>query len=205
MNALTDKQRLFVAEYLVDLNATQAAIRAGYSPRSAEAIGFENLRKPKISEAIQEAVSARIERTEITADKVLKEYARLGFSRMDEFTSWGPDGVMWKDSDELSDDAAACVAEVSETISEGGRTRRFKLHSKTAALRDMAQHLQLLGKDGGGVHVSVNVDARRAEQEKKEEHFEQLFAKIDRYRAAADVANGRGDTLEPMDSSLSNS
>lgn len=203
MNGLTDKQRLFVVEYLVDLNATQAAIRAGYSSKSAEAIGFENLRKPKIAQSIQDAVQRRIERTEITADKVLREYARLGFSRMDEFTSWGPEGVKWHDSDELSDDAAACVAEVSETISEGGRTRRFKLHSKTAALRDMAQHLQLLGKEGGGVHVNVNVDARQ--QEKKEEQFERLFAEIDRHRASADVADGRSDTLEPMDTSLPHS
>lgn len=160
MTGLTNKQRLFVAEYLVGLNATQAALKAGYSPRSAEVIGCENLKKPKIALAIQDAIQRRIERTEITSDKVLKEYARLGFSRMDEFTSWGPDGVEWKDSSELSDDAAACVAEVSETISEGGRTRRFKLHSKTAALRDMAQHLQLLGKEGGGVNVNVNVNER---------------------------------------------
>lgn len=194
MANLTDKQRLFVAEYLVNLNATQAAIKAGYSPRSAEVIGFENLRKPKIAEAVRGAVNARIERTEITADKVLKEYARLGFSRMDEFTSWGPQGVEWKDSGELSDDAAACVAEVSETISEGGRTRRFKLHSKTAALRDMAQHLLLLGKDGGGVNVNVNVNGEtevgRTAREIREidSHIAQLREEITAIEAAGTSA-----------------
>lgn len=165
MANLTDKQQLFVAEYIVDLNAAAAYERAGYKATgaSARANASRLLTNDNVQAAIQDAVQRRIERTEITADKVLKEYARLGFSRMDEFTSWGPHGVEWKDSDKLSDDAAACVAEVSETISEGGRTRRFKLHSKTAALRDMAQHLLLLGKDGkdgGGVHVNVNVNNR---------------------------------------------
>lgn len=70
--ALTNKQRRFVEEYLVDLNATQAAIRAGYSERRASEIGSQNLRKPEIAAAIQEAMQARASRTEIDADYVLK-------------------------------------------------------------------------------------------------------------------------------------
>lgn len=69
---LTPKQELFVKEYLVELNATQAAIKAGYSKKTAEVIGFENLRKPKIQAAIQAAMDQRAERTEIKADDVLK-------------------------------------------------------------------------------------------------------------------------------------
>lgn len=68
---LTPKQELFVKEYLVELNATQAAIKAGYSKKTAEVIGFENLRKPKIQAAIQAAMDQRAERTKITADYVL--------------------------------------------------------------------------------------------------------------------------------------
>lgn len=70
--ALTAKQQRFVAEYLIDLNATQAAIRAGYSAKTAEVIGYENLSKPQIAEAVQVAIKARSERTEITQDYVLK-------------------------------------------------------------------------------------------------------------------------------------
>lgn len=69
--ALTAKQQMFVKEYLVDLNATQAAIRAGYSAKTARQIGDENLSKPDIAAAIQEAMDKRSERTEITADYVL--------------------------------------------------------------------------------------------------------------------------------------
>lgn len=73
---LTPKQQSFVAEYLIDLNATQAAIRAGYSAKRADAIGFENLRKPEIASAIAKARDERSERTEIDADWVLKRLAR---------------------------------------------------------------------------------------------------------------------------------
>ena len=159
MPDLTPKQQLFVAEYLVDLNSTQAAIRAGYSVRSAAEIGHENLRKPHIQAAIEEAFAARIERTEITQDRVLLEYARIAFSNMRMFSTWGPDGVTWKPSGELSEAAAACIAEVSETVSDGGRTRRFKLHSKTAALQDVAKHLGMFPTaQGQGVNVNVNVN-----------------------------------------------
>jgi len=68
---LTDKQKMFVKEYLIDLNATQAAIRAGYSESTAKEIGCENLTKPNIAEAIQEAMSERSEKVEITAEDVL--------------------------------------------------------------------------------------------------------------------------------------
>lgn len=71
MAELTEKQRRFIEEYLVDLNATQAAIRAGYSPDTAHAIGWENLRKPEIESALAEARRAQTERTRIDADYVL--------------------------------------------------------------------------------------------------------------------------------------
>lgn len=69
---MTPKQEAFVREYLVDLNATQAAIRAGYSKRTAHVIGHENLTKPEIADAIEAAVHKRATRTEITADYVLE-------------------------------------------------------------------------------------------------------------------------------------
>ena len=69
---LTKKQEMFVKEYLVDLNATQAAIRSGYSQKTAFSIGVENLRKPYIQEAIQKAMEKRSKKTEITAEYVLE-------------------------------------------------------------------------------------------------------------------------------------
>lgn len=73
--ALTPKQELFVKEYLVDLNATQAAIRAGYSQKTARQVGAENLTKPVIADAITAAQGKRAERVEIDADWVLRRLA----------------------------------------------------------------------------------------------------------------------------------
>lgn len=68
---LNDKQKRFVAEYLIDLNATQAAIRAGYSVKTARQVGAENLSKPYIADAIAEGAGKRIAKAEITAQDVL--------------------------------------------------------------------------------------------------------------------------------------
>ena len=73
MSELTPKQALFVKEYLIDLNATQAAIRAGYSNNRADAMGHENLRKPVIASAIQAAMDARSLKVELTAADVLRD------------------------------------------------------------------------------------------------------------------------------------
>ncbi|WP_454731493.1 MULTISPECIES: terminase small subunit [Cupriavidus] len=77
---LTEKQLRFVDEYIVDLNGTQAAIRAGYSTRTARTIAAENLTKPALVAAIQAAMDARSERTQITADQVLKRWHQIAFA-----------------------------------------------------------------------------------------------------------------------------
>lgn len=81
---MTAKQQLFVTEYLIDFNATAAAIRAGYSGNSATIIGHENLRKPNIQEAITEARNARSERVEWTADEILRDLKTIATDRFTE-------------------------------------------------------------------------------------------------------------------------
>lgn len=150
MGGLTPKQQTFVREYLVDLNATQAAIRAKYSANTAAVIGAENLRKPQIAEAIQAEMDRRSERTQITADKVLNELAKIGFSdirRM--FTDAG--GL--RRVEDLDDEAAACLSSVEVTTRRvPGSDRddpeyecvsKIKLWDKRAALVDLGRHLQL--------------------------------------------------------------
>lgn len=77
LKKLTKKQELFVSEYLIDLNATQAAIRAGYSENAAKETGYENLTKPHIQDAIQEAQKKRLEKNEVNADYVLKRLIEI--------------------------------------------------------------------------------------------------------------------------------
>ena len=82
MAKLTKKQQLFVDEYLIDLNATQAAIRAGYSVSSARDIGCENLTKPNIQEAIAKAMAERSRRTGVNQDRVVLELAKIAFANI---------------------------------------------------------------------------------------------------------------------------
>lgn len=123
------------------MNAKQAAIRAGYSERTAESQGSRLLSNAKVSAALQVAMAERSKRTEITADAVLAELARIGFADMSTFVSWGPGGVTLKDGDGLPEGASAAVAEVSQTVTKDRGTLRIKLHDKKGALDSLARHL----------------------------------------------------------------
>jgi len=176
---ITRKQALFVAEYLVDLNATQAAIRAGYSARNAGKIGPELLGKTRISAAIEAAQEARAQRTGVTADRVVAELAKIGFANMADYMRSGHDGDPYLDFSALSRDQAAALQEVTvESYAEGrGDDKRdvkrvkFKLADKRAALVDLGRHLgmfvdrhELTGKDGGPIQTSELSAEERARQ-----------------------------------------
>ena len=146
---MTPKQATFVREYLTDLNATQAAIRAGYSKRTAAFIGAENLKKPYVAEAIRIAMAERAAKTEITAERVLRELAKIGFANMDSFMKLTPDGSAVLDFSNLTPEQAAAISEITvEEFMDGNgddarpvRRVKFKLHDKRAALVDIGRHL----------------------------------------------------------------
>jgi phage terminase small subunit len=157
---VTPKQQRFVDEYLVDLNATQAAIRAGYSAATAEAAGSRLLRNVKVAAAIAGARTDLSERTKVTQDRVLEELARIAFSDMRTFTSWGPDGVTLLDSDGLDEDDARCVAEVKQTTTQHGGSLGFKLHDKVGALEKIGRHL--------GMFVDLHADVSKLTPQERE-------------------------------------
>ncbi len=76
---MTAKQKQFCEEYLIDLNATQAAIRAGYSPDTAKSVGSENLTKPDLRRRIDAEIAERSKRTGVNADRVVRELAKIAF------------------------------------------------------------------------------------------------------------------------------
>lgn len=141
LTLLTAKQQVFVEEYLVDLNATQAAIRAGYSKKTARFIGCENLTKPNIAAAIAEKKAERSARVQLEADRVLYEIKAIATSDIRDYLSYGPNGVVLKDSRGLTNEQSAAIGEVTETLSSKGRsTVRFKLHDKLKALGMALKH-----------------------------------------------------------------
>lgn len=154
---LTDKQAAFVAEYLVDLNATQAAIRAGYSERTAYRIGAELLQKTSVAEAIAAGQAKRAQRVEITADRVVAELAKIAFADPRDLMEWGPDGVKLKASADLTEEQAASVAEVSETTTKDGGSLKLKKHDKVKALELLGRHMGMF-KDKVENEISGGLD-----------------------------------------------
>jgi phage terminase small subunit len=165
---VTPKQAAFVREYLIDLNATQAAIRAGYSAKTAEQQGPRLLGNAGVSAAIAEAQQARANRLEITADRVLQELARIAF--------FDPRKLLKDDGEpvplqELDDDTAAAIggletATERERGEDGGMTyvRKYKIVSKDAALGLAMRHLGMLKDVSITAHTSLTDLLRMAEE-----------------------------------------
>lgn len=145
-NGLTEKQRRFVSEYLVDLNATAAARRAGYSVRTADRIGPELLGKTCVSAAIRKALKARSEHTGITQSMVIEELAAIGFANGTNFAQINENGhVELTPTGRLSKRQRAAVVGVKET--QFGV--EIKLADKTKALELLGRHLGLFEGKGG--------------------------------------------------------
>jgi phage terminase small subunit len=150
MKPLTPKQERFVAEYLVDLNATQAAIRAGYSAKTAEQQGPRLLGNVVVAAAIGEAQARHLAAVDVSAQRVLKELAAIGFS--DIRAIFDENGQL-RPVNELPDGVASVIASV-EVTKQRTRTAdettteewvsKVKAWDKTRALEMLAKHLGLL-------------------------------------------------------------
>lgn len=142
---LSRKHELFVAEYLVSTNATKAAIAAGYAQNSAAVTGCKLLRKANIQAAIEAEKAKRFAKLEITAERVLKELARIAF--FDPRKLFNADGSP-KQINELDDDTAAVIAglEVQELLAGTGDDKHAHGLSRKYKLADKRGALELLGK-----------------------------------------------------------
>lgn len=173
---LPPQQARFVVEYLIDLNATQAAIRAGYSAKTAHSQGPRLLENVEVKAAIKAALDARAERTLADADTVLLELQKLAFANVLDFAAPSPDGSsLVLDFSALTRDQAAALAEVtSEHWTEGKgedahtvyRTK-VKMTDKRASLNSLFEHLtggkklQLGGIDGKPLKIDDTATATR--------------------------------------------
>jgi phage terminase small subunit len=155
-SGLTARQKLFVSEYLVDMNATQAYLRAGYkvSESVAAVNASQTLRNPKICEAIHEAIGRRLLKLEITNDNVLQEIAKLAFSNVLDFISVQQDGTAFVDLSQMTREQAAAIHELSfdettENSPDGMRPIKkvkFKLADKGTNLERLGKYLKLFSE-----------------------------------------------------------
>jgi phage terminase small subunit len=125
---LTAKQQRFIGEYLIDLNATQAAIRAGYSAKTAGQIGDENLKKPEIAEAVAARQAVISQKLEVTQERVVAELAKIGFSDVRRLFD---DGRLW--------DKRAALVDLGKHLG------MFK------------ERVELTGKDGNAIEIEQKV------------------------------------------------
>ena len=135
---MTKKQKQFIEEYLIDLNATQAAIRAGYSPDTAKSIGSENLTKPDIKAQIARAMAERSRRTGVNADRVIMELAKIAFVNANDVID--AETATLK-PDALPEDTAAIQSVKVKTFGEDGLEREIKMADKLKALELLGKHL----------------------------------------------------------------
>jgi phage terminase small subunit len=151
-NTLTAKEERFCYEYCIDLNATQAAIRAGYSKRTARSIGCENLTKPDIQARIRKMKANLSETAGISALRVLNEHSKIAFSSMAHLhNTW----IKRKDFEALTDEQKACISEIDSKLRteyvdnpESGKKTpmrvasvRIKLYDKQKALDSISNIL----------------------------------------------------------------
>lgn len=170
---MNDKQKRFCDEYLIDLNATQAAIRAGYSEKTAYSVGQRLLKHVEVQKRIHKLKDKRSVRTQITADRVLEEYAKIAFSDIRRL--YDGDGTLKKVT-ELDDDTAACV--IGLDVQEGALdVKKYKLADKKGALDSLGKHLGMFTDKvelSGGVEITMDdrreiIDKRLEELRKEHE------------------------------------
>lgn len=195
---LTDKQALFVREYLKDMNATQAARRAGYSPKSSPRQGQENLQKPLIAAAIADGHKKIEEKFSVTVDEIARELHALGFANMQDYMKVGADGDPVLDYSKLTRTQAAALQEVTVEDYKDGRGKkardvrkvRFKLADKRASLLDLARVTGNI-TDKIDLKGEITVTPKQAEEEMRALSDEELAQVLEHGRQVAAIVKGK--------------
>lgn len=143
MAKLSNKQKLFCDEYLIDLNVTQAAIRAGYTPKYADAQGYKLLDKPAIKDYIDKAIAKRSRRTGINQDRVIQELARIAFVKAADVINVNTATVKKNVSDDDLSTIQSVKIKTVPTAYGKGVEREVKLADKMKALELLGKHLGL--------------------------------------------------------------
>ncbi len=145
---LTPKQQRFCQEYALDCNATQAAIRAGYSAKCAVKTGSRLLKHPPVLAIVQTNQKALADKLQVTTEMVVQELARVAFSNLGEFLK---PGMQLKDLGELDLEKLKTISRINltETQWEGGHktSANIVLHDKMSALKELGRHLGIYERD----------------------------------------------------------
>ncbi|ODN40932.1 terminase small subunit [Piscirickettsia litoralis] len=146
MGKLSPKKERFVEEYLIDLNATQAAIRAGYSEKTANKQGPKLL----VNVGIQEEIQKRQEKLKIKAEEkqldVIQSYVEIARTSITDVLSWKDSKITIKDSDCIPPEIARCISEITEEKSKFGSKLKIKMYDRKSSLDSLARHFGLFNQ-----------------------------------------------------------
>lgn len=143
MRKLSQKQIKFIARYVVHGNATQAAIEAGYSEATARQIGTENLAKPVIKQEIEKYQKKFVEKNLDEKQRLVEHLKKLTYANLKDVATWGKGKLSFIPSDQLSDDAALTISEISTADTESGVSLKIKQKDALKAARMLGEHLGL--------------------------------------------------------------
>ena len=165
---LTDKQKRFVEEYLICLNATEAAIKAGYSKKTAYSQGQRLLKNVEVQKVVSEKQNKLQDKLEVTQERVIAEYAKVAFSQLPGIIHYKDGSITIENFDKLTNEQKACIKKFKfTTVYEIGADGEpvpinkvtIDLHDKLKALDSLARHLGMFngkpGAEGEGVSQTV--------------------------------------------------
>jgi phage terminase small subunit len=152
---LNERQKLFCREYVIDFNGTRAAKAAGYSEKTADRIASENLIKLDIQDEIKRLTKDKVERTEITADRVVRELAKIAFGTIDDLGKFTEEGeFILHNSNDMNESGKASLNTVSSstTTGDGGKSTTLKItrQDKIKALELLGRHVGAFNNDESG-------------------------------------------------------
>lgn len=187
---LNDQQKMFAEEYLIDYNATQAAIRAGYSEKTAKQQGSRLLSNADVQEEIRKANQRRLQRVQINQDQVLEEFANIGLLKIHQFYKLGGDDgktPVLKEYEEMTPDQQEIFLRGTIHVDVKDRLRALEGLAKCLGMDKLA----LTGGDGGPIEFGTGLTERE-----RTERLVALFAAI-RGRLAADAPDKRQASVDP--------
>lgn len=160
---ITEKQKVFINEYLRDFNGTQAAIRAGYSPKTARQTAYENLTKPYIRQEVSNELERIYDEFKNDQDKIIRELAVVAFSKITDYLTILDEEITIKNSDEVPSEIIGAISEISIADTKDGKRKSIKLHNKIEALKMLVQYHRLF-EEKTGEPFEFNVIVKRIEK-----------------------------------------
>lgn len=154
--SLTGKERLFIEEYLIDMNPAQAYVRAGFPKTKARQKALALLKETRVQKQLEESMSKRMERLQITQDRVVEEYARIAFSNIGDYVDWNGGAITVKAKHRIDTTKLSAIQQIQENVNPTGTNISLKLYDKKAALDSLARHMGMFN-DKVTVEGSVSI------------------------------------------------